>query len=239
MNHIPIETEYTPVFSFEVKELAEDGGFTGYAATYGNKDLGGDIIERQAFRETLLESKGRVPILFNHSWMRPIGYGIEAKEDDHGLLVVGEFTLGSTDGRDAYETAKHAAKRKQPHGLSIGYSVRGEDGAVIRGDSRRLKALNLHEYSMAVFPMNPKARIREVKSGASLRECEEYLRGYGMSQSEAKKFLSAVESARDVSGSPVDPPTRDVSGEWYAALTKELQLFTLMTKFQEFSRHGR
>ena len=47
MNHIPTETEYTPVFSFEVKELGEDGSFTGYAATFGNKDLGGDVIERQ------------------------------------------------------------------------------------------------------------------------------------------------------------------------------------------------
>jgi len=239
MNHTPTETEYTPVFSFEVKELAEDGSFTGYAATYGNKDLGGDIIERQAFADTLRESKGRVPILFNHSWMRPIGYGIEAKEDDHGLLVVGEFTLGSTDGRDAYETAKHAAKRKQPHGLSIGYSVRGEDGADMRGGTRRLKALNLHEYSMAVFPMNPKARIREVKSEASLRECEEFLRGFGMSKDEAKSFLSAVAKGRDVSEAKAETPGRDVAGEWFAALTKELQLFTLMTKFQEFSRHGR
>jgi HK97 family phage prohead protease len=235
MNHIPTDTECSPVFSFEVKELSEDGIFTGYAAVYGNKDLGGDVLEREAFAENLTEHKGKVPILFNHSWMRPIGYGLEAKEDDHGLLVVGEFTLDSTDGRDAYATARHAQKRKQPHGLSIGYSIRGEDGAEMRGQVRRLKKLNLHEYSMAVFPMNPKARIREVKSGATLRECEEYLRGYGMSGSEAKRFLSAVEVARDVSTYAADPPQRDVSGD-FASFLNDARDFTLKLRLKEFSR---
>lgn len=233
MNNIPIELDYSPAFAFEVKELTEDGIFEGYAATY-HKDLGGDVIERGAFAETLKEHGGKVPILFNHSWMKPIGYGIEAQEDERGLLVRGEFTLGSTDGRDAYETAKHAQRRKQAHGLSIGYSIRGEDGAAMRGDVRRLKSLNLHEYSMAVFPMNPKARIREVKSGATLRECEEYLRGFGMSQREAKQFLSAVEAARDVSDS--DSPTRDVFGAKFASLVSDARQFTLIQKLQEFSR---
>src|SRR5262245_5567959 len=214
-----MDVEYSGVFGFEFKELNDqDGMFSGYCATYRNKDLGGDVIEPGAFAESLSENKGRVPILFNHSWMRPIGYGVDAKEDEHGLLVTGEFTLGSTDGRDAYETAKHAQRRKQPHGLSIGYSIRGENGAEMRGETRRLKAVNLHEYSLAIFPMNPKARIREVKSDATIRECEEYLRGFGMSQREAKQFISAVEATRDVGASlsdlPMDRfiPTRDVDG---------------------------
>ena len=247
MSHlIPTETEYSPAFVFEVKELTEDGIFEGYSSTFGNKDLGGDVIERGAFAETLKEHGGRVPILFNHSWMKPIGYGIDAKEDDRGLFVRGEFTLGSTDGRDAYETAKHAQRRKQPHGLSIGYSVRGDEGAAMRGDVRRLKAVNLHEYSMAVFPMNPKARIREVKSGATRRECEEYLRGFGMSQLEAKKLISAVEATRDVdaptytitslTGLLVDGlfPTRDVDGKCESFL-RDLQEFALLQKMREFT----
>lgn len=232
-----METEYKS-FAFEVKDLTEDGTFTGYAATYGNKDLGGDVIERGAFAETLKEHGGKVPILFNHSWMRPIGYGLDAKEDERGLLVTGEFTLGSTDGRDAYETAKHAAKRKQSHGLSIGYSIRGEDGAAMRGETRRLKSLNLHEYSMAVFPMNPKARIREVKAGATVRECEEFLRSFGISNAEAKKFLSAVAGARDESDAAGIPPDRDDSGVKIDSLLREFELFTLMSRIQEFTRHG-
>ena len=244
-HHIPTDTEFSPAFVFEVKELTEDGVFEGYASTFGNKDLGGDVIERGAFAETLKEHGGKVPILFNHSWMKPIGYGIDAKEDDRVLLVRGEFTLGSTDGRDAYETAKHAQRRKQAHGLSIGYSVRGDEGAAMRGDVRRLKSVNLHEYSMAVFPMNPKARIREVKSGATLRECEEYLRGFGMSQREAKQFLSAVEAARDVSvsdgtglsGISLDRfiPTRDVDGKQCESLFRDLQEFALLQKMREFT----
>ena len=237
MNNTRIETEYKAL-PFEVKELTDDGTFTGYASTFGNKDLGGDVIERGAFADTLKENGGKVPILFNHSWMRPIGYGLDAKEDDHGLLVTGEFTLGSTDGRDAYETAKHAAKRKQRHGLSIGYSIR-DGGAEQRGEARRLKALNLHEYSMAVFPMNPKARIREVKAGASVRECEEFLRNFGVSHAEARKFLSAVAEARDDAEAAGIPPGRDDSGVKIDSLLCEFELFTLMTRMQEFTRHGR
>ena len=38
MSHlIPTETEYTPAFVFEVKELTEDGIFEGYASTFGGK----------------------------------------------------------------------------------------------------------------------------------------------------------------------------------------------------------
>lgn len=236
MNNTQIETEYKAL-PFEVKELTDDGTFTGYASTFGNKDFGGDVIERGAFVDTLKENGGKVPILFNHSWMRPIGYGLEAKEDDHGLLVVGEFTLGSTDGRDAYETAKHAAKRKQRHGLSIGYSIR-DGGAEQRGEARRLKALNLHEYSMAVFPMNPKARIREVKAGATWRECEDYLRSVGLTQLEAKSFLSAVGLARDVTGTIGIPPARDVTGEKLESFLHDFELFTLVTRFQEFTQNG-
>ena len=43
---------------FELKEIADAGTFSGLGSTFGNVDLGGDIVEPGAFAESL---DGRVP----------------------------------------------------------------------------------------------------------------------------------------------------------------------------------
>ena len=40
---------------FSVKESSPNGEFTGLASTFGNVDLGGDIVMRGAFTKTLRE----------------------------------------------------------------------------------------------------------------------------------------------------------------------------------------
>ena len=44
-------------FEFEIKELSEEGQFTGYLSTFGNVDAGDDMIEPGAFKKTLREKK--------------------------------------------------------------------------------------------------------------------------------------------------------------------------------------
>lgn len=174
----------------EVKRLEEQGTFEGYAAVTGNRDAQGDIIVSGAFKDTIRETKGKWPILFNHSWMRPIGYNLEAEEDDRGLKIVGEFTLESSDGRDAYASTKHALKRGIKPGLSIGYSIRKNGAEVDQADyTRKLLAINVHEYSWAIFPANDKARMRDVKSWTE-RDFESYLRDAGYSREAAKLVVS-------------------------------------------------
>ena len=156
-------------FPFQVKAVETDGRFTGYASVFGNQDRQGDVVLPGAFKDTLAQHRGRVPILLAHRTDQPIGFGIDAQEDSHGLKVVGEFTLDSDSGRNAYATAKHAAKLNHEIGLSIGYAI-PPGGSEFRDDVRYLKAVDLYEYSIALVPANAEARITGVKSDADIVE---------------------------------------------------------------------
>jgi len=72
-------------FRFELKSLSDPGTFEGLAATYGDVDLGGDIIEPGAFQKTMADKGGEVPILWQHDQREPIGVG---KLSDSRLLWV-------------------------------------------------------------------------------------------------------------------------------------------------------
>jgi uncharacterized protein len=182
-------------FPFEVKAVEANGRFTGYASVFGNEDRQRDVVLPGAFKDTLAQHKGRVPILLAHRTDQPIGFGIEAQEDSRGLRVVGEFTLDSDNGRNAYATAKHAAKLQQEIGLSIGYAIR-PGGFDYKGEVRYLKAVDLFEYSLALVPANPEARITGVKSGYDdllemVQDLAERLRLGQLSKEEVEALLKA------------------------------------------------
>lgn len=143
-------------FKFDVKSIDEQGIFEGYAAVFGNEDLGGDIIEPGAFKKTLQENP-RMPILWQHDPREPIGVTLEAYEDMHGLRVRGQLNLETSRGREAYALLKQGALK----GLSIGYDAIKE---VWEGARRRLKEIRLWEWSLVTFPMNPLAQVTAVKA---------------------------------------------------------------------------
>lgn len=143
-------------FKFDVKSIDEQGIFEGYAAVFGNEDLGGDIIEPGAFKKTLQENP-RMPILWQHNPREPIGVTLEAYEDMHGLRVRGQLNLETSRGREAYALLKQGALK----GLSIGYDAIKE---VWEGARRRLKEIRLWEWSLVTFPMNPLAQVTAVKA---------------------------------------------------------------------------
>jgi HK97 family phage prohead protease len=142
-------------FKFDVKSIDEQGVFEGYAAVFGNEDLGGDIIEPGAFKKTLQENP-RMPILWQHDPREPIGVTLEAYEDMHGLRVRGQLNLETSRGREAYALLKQGALK----GLSIGYDAVKE---IWEGSKRRLKEIRLWEWSLVTFPMNPLAQVTAVK----------------------------------------------------------------------------
>lgn len=172
-----METEAHPAFletkdfAFELKleELTDDGQFEGYASVFGNEDSHGDIVEKGAFRKTIRESKGRVPILWQHDSWEPIGESLELEEDDHGLRTRGQIVLDTRRGAEAYALMK---RTKGFRGLSIGYqTVKREienldDGQVVR----RLKEIKLWEYSLVTFPANTLAVVGSVKTSMLLRD---------------------------------------------------------------------
>jgi len=143
-------------FKFDVKSIDEQGVFEGYAAVFGNVDLGGDVIEPGAFKKTLQENP-RMPILWQHNPTEPIGVTLEAYEDGRGLKVKGQLNLETTRGKEAYALLKQGALK----GLSIGYDSVKE---AWEGTKRILKEIRLWEWSLVTFPMNPLAQVAEVKA---------------------------------------------------------------------------
>ena len=174
-----------------LKADAEDGTFSGYASIFGNKDLGGDVVEEGAFVKSLRRRKAKqVKMLWQHKTDMPIGVYDRISEDGDGLKVSGRLALGTQGGRDAYELLKMGAI----DGLSIGYKA---DPAKQYYDDRRrkrhLKEVDLMEISLVTFPMNPKAKITKVKlQEMDVRELEKYLCEVGMSNSVAKTSASIL-----------------------------------------------
>lgn len=155
------------VFEFKVSK-AEDasgvGTIEGYASTFGNVDLGYDVVDRGAFAKTIADKKGKFPILLDHDPSKPIGWNIDAVEDAYGLKVVGEIQLITEEARNRYALAKRAQQLNTKMGLSIGYSTIKWDADFDQPNVRHLKELKLWEYSIVTFPMNEEASITGAKS---------------------------------------------------------------------------
>jgi len=143
-------------FKLKIKQIGEKGEFEGYAATFGNEDMVGDVIEPGAFTKTLQENPN-VPILWQHKPDEPIGITTEIVQDQHGLYVKGQLNLATTRGREAYELLKQGVIK----GLSIGYETLKETW--ING-VRHIKEVRLWEYSLVTFPANTSAQVVAVKS---------------------------------------------------------------------------
>lgn len=201
----------------ELKLDGETGRFAGYASTFGNVDVQGDIIVRGAFESTL-RTNGKPRMFYNHVWDMPIGKYLTAREDDKGLFVEGEFTPGLTLSADVRAAMKHGTI----DGLSIGGFVKKGDfeetevGRVIR------KWSNLVEVSPVVFPANGSARVDagSVKGGIDLleaidgaetiREIELLLRdAAGLSKGAAAALVARVKSVL-AQGEPADQHSKAI-----------------------------
>jgi hypothetical protein len=149
----------------EVKEFAEVGGLTGYLSTFGNLDLGGDIVLPGAFTKTLKDRPVN-PLLWHHDPSEPakvIG-SFEATEDAKGLFINADF-LPDPDSQNI-RTKLMALKAKGVKiGLSIGYQIIRFAWDRVKGDAvRLLQELKLNEGSVTLSPMNEQALVTGVKS---------------------------------------------------------------------------
>ena len=147
----------------ESEEEGKIGMIEGYASTYGNTDLGGDVVEKGAFTQTLKHKNNTVPLLLDHGYKTSDIAGIAYLNDDEkGLYLKAEMPLDIPEVANAYKKTKFMIERGGKMGLSIGYdtikAMPGEDG------TRRLKELALHEVSITPFPMNTDAQIMAAKA---------------------------------------------------------------------------
>lgn len=194
---------YNPLSECDLKfDKDSKGTFEGYLSVFGNVDLGGDVVVKGAYEETLSKQANKLPpMLLNHDGFSeiPIGVWKSMEEDDHGLRVKGELTPGNPVSEKVYAAMKHGALS----GLSIGYrKVAFEEND--HGGFDLLK-VELREGSVVSTPMNEEARVDRVKFAdqdepESWKDVEYLLRDVGFSGPAAKVLISQVKgfASRDV-----------------------------------------
>lgn len=206
----PATREYKS-FKFELESADESGEFSGYAAVFGNKDSGGDIIEKGAFSKTIREDFGRIKILSQHTDCElPIGKPLELREDDKGLFIRGKIS-DTAKGRDIQTLMKDGVLNE----LSIGYDAVEFDYDSEQG-VRRLKEIKLWEVSIVTWAMNDQAKIDEVKSLVEGLRTEVKTGKITRARLDAlKPFIAVVRELADILGpfleptAPDDPPVQN------------------------------
>ena len=190
--HHPPPAHEAKFTALDLKAIAPNGAFEGYASLFNKEDLGHDIMLPGAFRETLA-SRGPagVKMLFQHNPSEPIGVWDVLREDAKGLFVQGRLLLDVVRGREVYALMRAGAI----NGLSIGYrAVRA------RRDRprapRKLIQIDLWEISIVTFPMLPEARVAAIKQRPfagrrpSARDFERWLtEDAGLTRSQAQAVI--------------------------------------------------
>lgn len=176
------------------------GEIEGYGAIFGTADLGGDIIVKGAFDNTLANRVAPVAMLKHHDPQQIIGTWSEIKADKTGLRCKGQLLITTDCGEEAMQEIKAGALS----GLSIGYrTVKAEVGP---NGTRLLTEVELWEISAVTFPMQTGARIDSLKAAdLSERDFERRLmQDAGFSRSVARSLmaggLKAVQRAKQDAG---------------------------------------
>lgn len=183
-------------FGFDLKEFKVDEEyffFKGYASTFGNVDLGKDVVVKGAFKATLAKKKPK--LCYQHRMSEPLGVIDKAYEDEFGLYVEGRMPRDNQQCKDVASLLKIGAIDS----FSIGYSAKDVE---MRTDGvRLLKELELWEVSFVTVPMNPKAKVTDVKTVKTVseikelvhnkRDFENILRESGLFSNDACKWLAS------------------------------------------------
>lgn len=178
-----------------ISEKKEDGGhfayFEGYGSTFGNLDLGDDIVAQGAFTKTL-QSGRKIKMLWQHNYMTPIGSYPQLREDSKGLFVQGRINLGTEKGQEGYALLKAG----DMDSMSIGFrTIDSEYNSDT--DVRVLKELDLFEISLVTQPMNEMALVTAVKSveaATGLGDVTKLLREAGFSRNASNLLVSKIKS---------------------------------------------
>jgi uncharacterized protein len=121
----------------------------GYAALFGLRDAGRDLIRRGAFARTLAERRDPIPLFWQHRADLRIGWVERIAEDARGLRVVA--SIDNPDG-----AAGIALRRRAVSGLSFGYRTRAASRSA---QGRELIDVDLFEISLVAHPMQHGARV--------------------------------------------------------------------------------
>lgn len=137
----------------------------GYASVFDVLDRGRDIVRPGAFAESIKSRKNRIPLLWQHDPIKPIGAPLELFEDSRGLYFKDRIAKTRL-GDETLELVSAGVV----DGVSIGYEAiktAFDESGVTRGEAmiRELLTVDLFEKSIVTFPMNDEARaIQAIKS---------------------------------------------------------------------------
>ena len=216
-------------FKLQMKEFDESKGtFTGYASVFGNKDLQGDVVDMGAFKKTIDEGKGKVPILDQHNWDWEIGITTELSENSHGLWFKGQLYLDEDPrkevprAREVYAKLLHRMKYEKPLGISIGFDIVKD---TIDEGIRHLKELRLWEISTVTFPANQLATATDVKQfNALMKQVSEPAEGIDPQTIEqAIKSLQAMLKSTQAPSEPAMTTHKDAGAAEIDALLQEIK----------------
>ena len=121
----------------------------GYAALLDHADAARDTIRRGAFARTLAERREPIPLYWQHSPDRRIGWVDRIGEDTRGLRIVAQ--IDQPQGR-----AAKLLRTRAVSGLSFGYRARRFQRTA---SGRMLEEIDLFEVSVVTHPLQPQARI--------------------------------------------------------------------------------
>ncbi|NHZ93538.1 HK97 family phage prohead protease [Massilia sp. CCM 8733] len=191
-----MEHKALAIANAQFKLESDDATFAGYASTFGNVDSYGDTIVKGAYADTL-KLNGLPKMFFNHdSNAVPIGKWVEAKEDDYGLLLRGEFTPGNALAQEVKAALKHGTVDS----MSIGYALKKGDYEDTPAGRTIKRVARLAETSIVTFPADKFARVdlSSVKAFAddlaqveTIRDFEYFLRDAGNFSKGAAQALTA------------------------------------------------
>jgi HK97 family phage prohead protease len=141
-------------------------------------------------------------MLWQHNPSIIVGKFLEIREDEHGLWVKGTLILEVEKGREAYALMKAG----ELDAMSVGFNI-ASAGAGSRG--RLIEEADLWEISLVTWGANPEALITSVKSIATQRDFERFLRDSGFSRKEAVTITAHGFQPDGEQGEPVSPEVLD------------------------------
>jgi len=105
-----------PERAFEVRAVddGEPGSFEGYASVFGVIDSHGTVFDKGAFKKTIKERKGWLPIVWMHNPHEPIGKA-SVREDETGMHVKGQLDLDVQRGAEVYSGMKKGYITQMSH----------------------------------------------------------------------------------------------------------------------------
>jgi HK97 family phage prohead protease len=139
----------------EIRAVQDNGVFEGYIAVWNTVDSYNSRFEKGAFAKTIQERGDKVKVLYDHDDL--IGKSLEIREDDYGVFVRGQLTLGVAKADDTYLFLKDKTLKE----LSFGFRT---VKSAIKEGVLAIQEVELYEYSPVLFPSNTNAAITNVRS---------------------------------------------------------------------------